>query len=345
MKTDSDGETFKSQEHICSASVGGKTMLLKGFVCDTCNEIVFSKLENDFINYSLISLPRQFYGPGSRGSLSFNKASKTSIHLLTDVNSLQRKGLGYISMGCPHFLNQFIITNDQKINFICGNTDQDASIIVNDLKSKVATFDSNNKYSFIELSESEYTNATFISFDKRKFYIADRTRENALKNIEFIKGLIVANKLTSNFVKEFFESHTLSHQKIGMNLDNDSRLIVKYGFNLFAYCRSHDYILSPKFDNTRNYVHHSGNEHRNPIITDGHYDDKFKSLFPDKSHFLFLVNHEYATYIIASFYGFEINYAVKLFDFIEDVDMIGLVIDWKNQKDILLSEHLKNMCT
>jgi hypothetical protein len=60
--------SFNSQEHIFPAGIGGIQMLPKGYVSDQFNNS-FSKIELDFMRNSLIALPRQFYGPGKRGSI------------------------------------------------------------------------------------------------------------------------------------------------------------------------------------------------------------------------------------------------------------------------------------
>ncbi|WP_057912619.1 HNH endonuclease [Peribacillus muralis] len=59
--------TFLSEEHIFPAGIGGKKKLPQEYVSHDCNN-AFSSMELEFMRNSIISIPRQFYGPGNEGN-------------------------------------------------------------------------------------------------------------------------------------------------------------------------------------------------------------------------------------------------------------------------------------
>ena len=58
--------TYKSQEHIFPAGIGGTSKLPKGYVSDQANAY-FSRLEAAFMRGSFVSLVRRFEKIGHRG--------------------------------------------------------------------------------------------------------------------------------------------------------------------------------------------------------------------------------------------------------------------------------------
>lgn len=60
--------TYKNQEHVFPAGLGGNIKLPNGYVSDQANKL-FSPMELKLLRYSLISVDRMFFGPGDRGSL------------------------------------------------------------------------------------------------------------------------------------------------------------------------------------------------------------------------------------------------------------------------------------
>ena len=103
---DKDELTYKNQEHIFPAGLGGKQMLPKGVVSDQANRL-FSPLELKLMRHSLLAIDRMFFGPGKRGSRNPSKASKSVVNV-----GLQDDGLPvlcYTAAGNPYNIPQFHI--------------------------------------------------------------------------------------------------------------------------------------------------------------------------------------------------------------------------------------------
>lgn len=107
-----DNAIMTSGEHIFLAAIGGKKKLPKTFVSHEVNNF-FSKLEKRFSRDSIVSIPRQFEGPGKRGSLNENKASKSNIFVMEswiDTQNLGEKySLGYIKLAKPYTIETVFI--------------------------------------------------------------------------------------------------------------------------------------------------------------------------------------------------------------------------------------------
>lgn len=335
---------LRTEDHIFSAGLGGKIKLPLGYVCDDCNTKRLSSIELKFMKYSLPSLPRQFYGPGKRGSISGDKATESEIHILATSNNLNDYGLGYVKLGNPEFIDQIIFRNDNTLDFILSkDKKEDVDLAISELIQSIKQF--NTKFYFIELSEEEYSGYSIIGYYDKKYYVADRNRESASIQINNLKQLLSKAIDISKYSEQIVKSQVRSHQKLILDLDIDSRVICKMGFNLFAAAKNDKYVLDQKFDSTRDYIIGNSTEQRNPFIVPNAFSEHFLSILPTDSHFLILCNFNEKTYCHASFYGSQITYTVELFPFEEPVDMIGLVIDWKNSRDYLFFDYLNSLNT
>ena len=58
--------TYKSQEHIFLATVGGILKLPDKYVSDQINSYFYS-VESNLVTQSVFGLEKMFYGPGNRG--------------------------------------------------------------------------------------------------------------------------------------------------------------------------------------------------------------------------------------------------------------------------------------
>lgn len=110
-----DDAELKSGDHVILAAIGGQKKLPKSYVSHEANNY-FSKLEKHFTRDSIISLVRQFEGPGKRGKLNIKKASKSKVNVMvsqhSDDESSHKYSLGYIELGKPYTINQFIFNLD-----------------------------------------------------------------------------------------------------------------------------------------------------------------------------------------------------------------------------------------
>lgn len=87
----------------------------KSYVSHEANNY-FSKLEKNFTRDSTISIVRQFEGPGKRGKLNVKKASKSKVNVMISQSPedeiRDKYALGYIELGRPYVINQFIFNLD-----------------------------------------------------------------------------------------------------------------------------------------------------------------------------------------------------------------------------------------
>lgn len=87
--------TYKKQEHIITAGIGGRRTLPRGYVSDQANEI-FSKYELKCLRYSPLLLERARHGPGKRGSININSINVPDVLSLQPI--LETANQNYI---CP----------------------------------------------------------------------------------------------------------------------------------------------------------------------------------------------------------------------------------------------------
>ena len=96
--------TYKKQEHVFPAGLGGKQKLAQGTVSDQANEL-FSPLELKLMRTSLVSFDRIMFGPGKRGSLLQQNASKSPVNVGIQENG--KPVLCYTAIGKPYSIPQF----------------------------------------------------------------------------------------------------------------------------------------------------------------------------------------------------------------------------------------------
>ncbi|MGN4125214.1 hypothetical protein ACMGD3_09405 [Lysinibacillus sphaericus] len=110
-----DDSEIKSGDHIMLAALGGIKKLPKSYVSHDANNFL-SKLEKHFTRDSIISLIRQFKGPGKRGNLNPKNASKSKVAVMisdyTEGDDEKKYKLGYLELGKPYVINQFIFNLD-----------------------------------------------------------------------------------------------------------------------------------------------------------------------------------------------------------------------------------------
>src|SRR5437016_4825540 len=101
--TDRNDLTYSGQEHVIMAGLGGSARHPNGYVIDQFNNDI-SKLEQDFLRESIISVPRQIVGPSSRGRLTSKYETKSKVHVLRNYAVENDISLGYIKRGKPYYL-------------------------------------------------------------------------------------------------------------------------------------------------------------------------------------------------------------------------------------------------
>ena len=173
--------TYKKQEHVFPAGLGGKQMLDHGVVSDQANGL-FSPMELTLMRHSLIAFERMMYGPGKRGSLNPAKASKSAVTV-----GLQDDGqpiLCYTAAGKPYNIPQFH-RHENKVTLAvpneCANAEKQIQEflggIINVLEENfehseiICVNDSSEDNSYEEIKKlSEKTRSTSISIVNMSYF-------------------------------------------------------------------------------------------------------------------------------------------------------------------------------
>lgn len=331
-----DLKNVKNREHIFPAFLGGKKTLPLGYVSDEANQL-FSSLEKKASLNSVISLDREFFGPGKRGS---NKLGSPVIRI---GNINDRVGLYFIFKGIAHICPHIFIKKDLS-NIIYSQDNNDScdekSMKFKDFIDKITKFDGH----FVNLQSNLLNkDELLIGCIKNKFFIGHSP--NSTLVVEDIFSIIQRLK---NHYK--IESHNISNESPTIERpiivdEEDSRLFAKIGFNALAYLKGYDYVMQDCFDYIRNYIIGKGKypygtmpTKKNPLYF---IDGKFHyCIFTQQKH------HLYATICLY-------NSWCRIFDFGKVNDKgktfipFGMVCDWQNGKEMdfmeFLSDKLKNI--
>lgn len=355
-KNPHDDALIKSGDHIFLAAIGGSKKLPKSYVSHKVNND-FSVLEKHFSRESLISLIRQFEGPGKRGNLNENKASKSNISVIsqqTNTDDLKENySLGYIKLGKPYVINHFIFEFDTDTiatsldpYSIEENVSQEQALMTFIESAKIS-----NEYILIEEENLPDTLALFGESDKR-WFLAIKDKEMVPVAQKFIDQIRDAKTVDINDSKET-SGQVKVHQHYKIDLEGSNRIIAKMAFNFLASEKGIDFVLDSKFDPIRNWIltgENSENSENNQsfvemIARDTELEKRLIPFCPDKAHYIILTQKATSLIALVSLYGEAYSYIVKL----ADVELgeciisnpIGLICDWKNRKEYTLMKHIE----
>ena len=271
--------TFNKAEHIIPAGIGGIKTLPKGMVSDEANES-FSKLELDFMRNSIISLPRQFYGPGKRGSRSKNKATKSQVHLLSTDESEDTLSLGYIELGKPHIIPQIRIDNNNNISFhmpfITSSYEEQFLKFLKQLNNL------KKDYKIIIDEKIPVGDIILGHFkDKRndKWYVTVNSKDE----LELLPNLL--NQLKTGHLEinepKFKKSIVTSHQNMAFSIESFCRICAKITFNYLAFITGSEFVLQDIFNPIREFIINGGDNNFVGLIEN---DDKHNNILDELSH-------------------------------------------------------------
>lgn len=256
-----DDTTLNSGDHIILSSIGGKQKLPKSYVSHEVNN-GFSNLEGIFIKKSIYAMPRQFNGPGKRGSMAESKASKQICIL--GLDSPDRMGLGYIKMGKPYYIHQFIVesplikgSNPVQVSL---NSEETMGIgqkeYVKLTDKFLEKFKKHKDLSLhILLIECEIPSGKFMFGEMDdKFYLAVHSEHEikaALDSLELMQKRDLTNRTEG---KSIVSDGIKANQTLEFN-DDIKRIIGKMAFNFLAFKKGPEFILDDKFDGIRRWIY------------------------------------------------------------------------------------------
>lgn len=330
LNKDESEVTFDSREHIFPASIGGIKTLPADYVSKDCNN-AFSKLELDFVRKSIISIPRQFYGPGKRGKLAERFATESGIIVMEEDINLDFKSLGYIKLGVPHTIPQI------SLNFV-GTTRLIIENDSSDYKNKISSFleslsEFNGDYTLVT-DDRIGKNEILFGVHRNKWYLALSNKELAERLKEYIPQLLDSrNVLSKRAIK-----HTsyLSYEQSVEFSDVHFRMCAKIMLNYLSYIMGREFVGLSCFDPLKNWILNGGENQFGKLIPEiiGGIVE-----YPEYSHVLIITKTKNSLVGHISFYGGSFQTLITLCDnFLQNFMVEGYICDWKNRREFKLTD-------
>ena len=331
--------TFTAEEHIFPAGIGGITKLKLGMVSDEFNTKIFSPIELEFMRNSPVSLPRQFLGPGKRGSLSEKKATKSNIHVLYKETN-QEASLGYISLGRPYYISQIKIINQKEIHLSFNRQDGEYMQQVANFANQMKMF--KNQYITI-LDNSLPENDILFGFFNGKWYLAKHNNSPEVLLPEFISKIIGAI-IDMEQQPQYDSSCVTCHQQVSFNINSTYRVCAKTAFNFLAHSKGKNFVLQDCFDSVREWIVKGGDNEYVQMINLSEFKMNKDMLFPRDSHWILMSKMLNSLVGMVCFYG-NFLYRVRLCDKLQtNYETDGFICDWRSRKEYKLIEFINKLC-
>lgn len=327
--------TFISEEHIFPAGIGGIQKLPLEYVSHDCNNS-FSAMELSFMRNSLITLPRQFYGPGKRGNLNPKNATKSTVSLMAGINDPGSVELGYISLGKPYSITQLKINTNGTCHF---QTDRSFG----DIDKQTAEFVKNlekfsGKYTLFEddqLTQDEF----IIGYHAGKWYVALSNKKFEEQIGSVIKKLL-DQKPFENKSPRYETVQPTVHQTIQFD-DTYFRVCAKIIFNYLAFAKGQEFVLRSFFDPIRNWIVNGGENNFAQLLGK---EFTLPIPIPDQAHKLIIIQKGKTLAGFISFYGDSFGTQVNLCEDLEGFfDMDGFICDWKNRREYRFIDYISTL--
>lgn len=321
--------SYRKQEHVFPASLGGRRRLSKGVVSDEANEL-FSPLELQLTRHSLIAFDRIMYGPGKRGSLSPSKMTKSRIHV-----GIQDDGcpvLCYIAMGVPYHIPQLHFHNKDVIIRI-----QDGK---GEYVDKIRAFPrSLNDLSIEHIylsSDKVPTDDVLVGIFDHKIFIA--THSNIDCHEEIHKRITdVLEHLTISNIEQ--SEHRITQSFCFAENDSVARMYGKTAINVLTLLKGTDYVQHPNFDAVKHWVV-SGDADSSMCTIEMANDYELSRMVPEMAHWCVCVPNGNELHAIVCFYN-HVARRIRLGQLPDDRSMKlteGFICDWKNEEEYSLFE-------
>lgn len=334
---------FLSEEHIFPAGIGGIQKLPQEYVSHECNN-AFSRMEMFFMRNSLISIPRQFYGPGKRGKLSPKNATKSNVSLMSKLDNPTALEFGYISLGKPYSISQIHINTNGTCHFISDRSFGDAEKQVTNFNKNL--FDFNHKYIIHE--DTDINKDIFIlGFHEGNWYLG-LSDKNHISQIDFFIKKLLEQKSLENKTPTYGCFIPKVHQTLEFS-DDYFKTCAKIIFNYLAFIKGQDFALKECFDPLRNWIVHGGKNHFAQLLDRQNEREMFDSLtLPKNAHRLMIIQIDNNLVAYISFYGSNFETVLNIgYNIEESFETNGFICDWENRReytlnDFLLELHKKN---
>lgn len=234
--------TYTGQEHIFPASIGGIEKLPLGYVSDQVNNY-FSKLEQGLLKYSMVSLSREIFGPGKRGS---NKLGEVNVCIMKDDKD--EYILGYIFKGKPYTIPHINVNiKTGKVNLSLDK--KEGSQYLNIFLQKLESF--KGKFVYIknkDISQDEI----LIGYYQNKYFVASPYEDIEISKIRnIIKAFLQSICKSAKYENK--KSQVCVKDTMTISKDN-AKVYAKIAFNVLAKYKGKEFVLNPAFDDMRKWV-------------------------------------------------------------------------------------------
>ena len=324
--------TYNKQEHIFPAGLGGKTMLPKGYVSDQANEL-FSPLEAKLMHDSLLSISRSLFGPGKRGSLNPQKASKSKICVLK--KSDDELSLGYIAGSKGYYINNLVKCKSQFVFTVATGQHGFPQQAWNNFKDEVSKF--GGKYTSIHSNDVKQDEWIFGIYNGKYYVVLGP--ECSIETMKKELLLVIATSKSGSLNRK------ISHPVFDIpqtESDLTGRVYAKVAINALAALKGKEYISHNRFQTVKDWIlgkSNSENYSQLPRVTLGN-----KLKFPELCHWcIYLVRDEKICGTVCFYNTFSRYF--EMADSIEQLDydfhgsrMIGMICDWRNKKEYTLDQ-------
>lgn len=328
----------------------------KGVVSDQANE-KFSSYELKLLRHSFISVNRNNFGPGKRGSLDVKKIKNPIVRVLkNDYEPNDTYTLGFIFQGESYILPQLMIDFDDGdmtccISFVSkvfNKNDPRFTILL--FQKLLIDFLVNRDRKFILVDMPYTTSKHFINIGcyKGKWFVATSHKyvNMDVVAVEFLPRLMDEFKKNSNLETDVLikgEEQFQYFAKLDINFNEFFLLYAKTAFNALAWLKGHEFVLDEQFNKIRNAVFNVDGFEDIWIDKDIAYPEVVKNVrrkAPDKSHFVVLSTLDDILYAYVSFYG-EPSAVIKMSEKHQNSKMEGgIICNWKNRCELILEDVL-----
>lgn len=330
-----EGLSYAKREHVFPAGIGGILTLPQGVVSDQFNYDI-SKIERSFLRDGIISIPRQFWGPGKRGNLNPKRATKSKIQLITDVSNPNIFALGYTQLGrnfeIPH-LDIDITTGECKFSFSRSEMSPEGVIteFTNTCLSKHAP------QFKITYSDILPLNRILIGITKDmgqsdEIIIYQNSKTEFEVSNDRLKDIISRLAFNAPPIETTYMPRV--EGKLTFHLDH-LRIYGKIAINYLAFKMGKEIVLDPAFDACRNWIAYGG--HYDDVKLNYDSDNTFRidaEILPADSHHVYVTSIENVVLAEVCLYGSNRVSLLLARDLRAKVNLCGMVCDWKKRVEL-----------
>ena len=321
------GLHYDSADHIIPAGLGGKIKLPLDYVSREFNNLS-SKYEMALMRSSILGLPRQILGPGKRGSLNPNKATRSSINVFRQPDNGEFS-LGYIKMGKP-FEIPHIILNSQTGEFKVSISKEASDFELQVFKQRLTMFET-LRVKIIAFPDLE-PNIFLLGINPDnpgECYIACLDGKTHPFNSKALTA--ISNTFENRDTFSGSSSYKIETHQNAVFDDNYYKCCAKIALNCLAYLNDKRFVLQEHFTPLKNWIVNGGDNKF--VKLSPNHNTSMHTLFPEDSHQVIITKTEIGLIADVCFYNHFHNLVLLSTTFSDPFPINGFICDWKEKKE------------